>query len=107
MGLKVHFFSYGCPRVGNSNFAKFFDELITETNIRAVYKNDPVPTLPGSAFGFSHAGQEVHFYDCEAYIAYPDNFEDIPNVAISKVKDHSSYRCLDDVMEEDFVYKPL
>lgn len=73
MGMNVHFYSYGCPRAGDPSFASFFNGLITATNIRSVYRDDPIPTLPGNFLGYSHTGTEVHFYDCSNYIAYPFN----------------------------------
>ena len=46
LGFDVHLYTYGSPRVGNKNFADFFNNLITATNLRAVFRNDPVPTVP-------------------------------------------------------------
>lgn len=52
---------------------------MTKTNLRAVYMNDPFPTLPyHDVLGFDHAGSEVHFYDCTNYFAYPKNSDDFP-----------------------------
>jgi predicted lipase len=93
MGKSVYFYSYGCPRAGDSNFANFFNSKITTTNLRAVYRNDPVPTVPGHFLGFDHTGTEVHYYDCKNYIAYPYTKDDYPLTDLLALDDHSSYRC--------------
>lgn len=89
LGYSVYFYSYGCPRVGDTSFAHFFNGLITATNMRAVYRNDPVTTLPGSFLGYDHTGTEIHFYDCSNYIAYPYNQDDTPTTNLAAVDDHS------------------
>lgn len=43
---RVSLYTYGQPRVGNSEFAAFQNLKITGDNLRAIYRNDPVPTLP-------------------------------------------------------------
>jgi len=94
-GYAVYFYSYGCPRVGDANWAKFFNGLITSTNMRAVYRNDPVPTVPyHSLMGYDHAGTEIHYYDCKNYLAYGYNLDDYPLSDLTAFADHSSYRCL-------------
>ncbi len=62
---------------------------MTATNLRAVYRNDPVPTLPGNFLGFDHTGTEVHYYDCSNYIAYPFKLDDTPVTNVGAVDDHS------------------
>jgi len=106
MGKSVHFYSYGCPRAGDSSFASFFNSKITATNLRAVFKNDPVPTVPGHFLGFDHAGTEVHFTDCSNYIAYPYNKDDYPVTNLLAVDDHSDYRCLtaSNILNEESLY---
>jgi len=95
LGYNVLFYSYGCPRVGEKNFSDFFDGLITGTNLRAVYKNDPVPTVPyHDLMNYDHAGTEVHFYDCSNYIAYPYDEDDYPLTNLLAIDDHGGYRCL-------------
>jgi len=112
-GLKVNYYSYGCPRVGDTSFAKFYNGLITSTNLRAVYRNDPVPTVPGHFLGFDHAGTEIHFYDCKNYLAYGFNKDDYPMMDLLAVDDHSSYRCLvsndieEELIEEELIEEEL
>ena len=63
--------------------------------MRAVYKNDPVPTVPPHTLGFRHVGTEIHFYDCQgAYLAYPQFTEDTPNTNLFAADDHEGYFCL-------------
>jgi len=65
--------------------------------LRAVYRNDPVPTVPFvDVLHFAHAGTEIHFYACDnlAYIAYPFGADDAPFTDIMAVDDHGGYFCL-------------
>lgn len=65
LGYNIHLYTYGCPRVGDINFANFFNTKITGTNLRAVWRNDPVPNVPfEEILTFFHAGTEIHFYEC-------------------------------------------
>jgi len=94
LGYDVYLYTFGCPRTGDSNFAQFVNGLITATNVRAVYRNDPVPTMAPHSFGFRHVGNEIHWYDCKNYLAYPKHTDDTPNTDLFAMDDHSSYRCL-------------
>jgi len=94
LGYSVHVYTYGCPRTGDQNFVNFFDNLISATNLRAWFINDPVPTLPGHFMGYDHVGTEVHFYDCKNYLVYPKFTDDYPYTDVLAIDDHSDYRCL-------------
>jgi len=72
----------------------FVNNLITATNVRAVYKDDPVPTMAPHSFGFRHVGNEIHWYDCKNYLAYPKHADDTPNTNLLAMDDHGGYRCL-------------
>ena len=98
-GHNVHLYTYGQPRVGEKNFAAYQNSIITSANLRAVYRNDPVPTVPFvDVLDFIHAGTEVHFYECNplAYIAFPFNTDDSPVTDLFAVSDHEGYFCLYD-----------
>ena len=99
----MYVYTYGCPRAGTQNFANFFNGLNISTNLRAVYLNDPVPTMPGHFMGFAHHGTEVHFYDCKNYLVYPKFTDDYPYTNILDVGDHSDYRCLTTNQAEGFL----
>ena len=72
--------------------------------MRGVYRNDPVPTVPGHSLGFTHVGTEVHFYDCaNAWLAYPNFYEDNPFTDLFAADDHEGYFCLSgSAMEETY-----
>jgi len=99
-------YTYGCPRVGEKNFAAYFNTLLTGANYRAVYRNDPVPTLPfNGVLNFVHAGTEIHFYDCnrKSFLPYPPFVDDTPMTILGTWDDHHGYFCLTDadVQEEE------
>lgn len=52
-------YAYGCPRVGNSNFAKFIEEM---NGLRIIHYADIVVHLPPSNMGFNHGFNQV-WYD--------------------------------------------
>lgn len=96
MGLDVSLYTYGAPRVGDINFANFVNDIIKGGNLRAVYRNDPVPTVPyEEILTFFHTGTEVHFYDCvDAYVAYPFETDDSPMTKFDSFDDHGGYFCV-------------
>mmetsp|Transcript_25010 Transcript_25010/g.24469 ORF Transcript_25010/g.24469 Transcript_25010/m.24469 type:complete len:128 (+) Transcript_25010:174-557(+) len=97
MGLKVNLYTYGQPRVGDINFVSFFNHYIEGVNLRAVFRNDPVPTLPfEKTLNFYHGAREVHFYNCDpnSYIAYPNFQDDTPFIKLGQFNDHYGYFCL-------------
>jgi hypothetical protein len=93
-GYTPHLYTYGCPRVGNKNFASFFNSKITAANFRAVYLDDPVPNVPTITLNFYHVGTEIHFYDCNQYLAYPNLDDQGESVYLLSVGDHSKYECI-------------
>ena len=42
----MDYVSYGSPRVGNEEYSKFFNNEIRGTNLRVVFKDDPVTVMP-------------------------------------------------------------
>lgn len=99
MGMDVHLYTYGSPRAGDSDYQTFVDGLIEATNLRAVYCNDPIPTVPGYDMGFRHVGTEVHFYTCNQYLAYPTYADDEPLTNPLDLIDHGGYECLSAIAE--------
>jgi len=51
--------TFGTPRVGESDFANFFDTKVPDFR-RVDNKKDIVPIVPGRFLGFKHAQGEVH-----------------------------------------------
>lgn len=47
-------YTYGCPRVGNAEFAK---ALSAESHCRFVHRHDWVPAVPPELLGYRHAGE--------------------------------------------------
>ena len=87
-------YTYGCPRVGNHNFANFFNAQINAANIRVVYHNDPVPNLPPIAFNFYHGGTKIHFYNCRDYLVYPKNSDEGEMIDLLASGEHTKYLCI-------------
>jgi len=95
LGLSPNLFTFGSPRVGDDAFVNFVNSRIAKANLRGVYLNDPVPTVPGHFLGFGHVGTEIHFYACtNSYLAYPMFTEDTPNTNLFASADHEGYFCL-------------
>mmetsp|Transcript_3715 Transcript_3715/g.7957 ORF Transcript_3715/g.7957 Transcript_3715/m.7957 type:complete len:348 (-) Transcript_3715:1350-2393(-) len=93
-GNDVHLYTYGCPRVGETNFANYFNRVVSTTNIRAVYINDPVPNAPPMSFNFVHGGTEIHFYSCTTYLADPEYADDGQIANLLASGDHEQYPCI-------------
>ena len=51
--------TYGTPRVGNPDFATFFDSKVADFT-RMNNEKDLIPIVPGRFLGFSHVHGEVH-----------------------------------------------
>jgi len=55
---KINLTTYGQPRVGNKEFAKYVESLPNLTTMRLVHYRDWVPTSPPAIFGYRHHGTE-------------------------------------------------
>jgi hypothetical protein len=76
---------------------------MSQTNLRAVYMNDPFPPLPfNDVLDYFHAGTEVHFYECKNYFAYPTDSDDFPMFETGKEDDHYAYPCLESTIAPNF-----
>jgi len=82
MGIPVSVYNYGDPRVGNSDFASYFDSMVPQL-WRVVNQNDIVPHLPPESFGFWHAATEV-WYTNNNYQICDSSGED-PNCSDSQI----------------------
>ena len=59
-------YTFGCPRVGSSAFAKAFSSLIDDSkaeNWRVTHRDDLVPHLPEEALGYLHTPHEAYQKD--------------------------------------------
>lgn len=69
-------YTYGEPRVGNDQFAKFY-MTGTQVSWRVTHWRDIVPHLPPEAFGFHHTATEVWYTeDQNNYTVCDDSGED-------------------------------
>jgi len=91
----LELWTYGCPRVGNSNFYQFAAKNIL-TSFRTVNQNDIVAHLPPRVLSFHHLPREVYFEKNEANWVLCDTSGEDPKCANSKllpvsVHDHLNY----------------
>lgn len=56
--IKVLMYNYGSPRVGNGNFATFYDKIVPNS-YRVVVDGDIVPALPPQQSKYRHVGTEI------------------------------------------------
>jgi hypothetical protein len=88
--------TYGTPRVGNPQWADYFDTLGIDFK-RINNKKDIVPIVPGRGLGFSHPTGEVHILNAGEAVSCPgqDDATDgdcqistVPNIFDGNVLDH-------------------
>jgi len=91
-GTKVSLYNYGCPRPGDINFVTYANNLFVNGNLRAVYRGDPVTTVPGHVLGYRHVGTKVHFHNNTNFLVHPLYKDDMPNTHVGYISDHSAYR---------------
>jgi len=64
--VPVQLYTYGSPRVGNSYFVQYFENLV-KVAFRMTYSRDLVPHLPLTALDFHHIPTEVWFKTPASY----------------------------------------
>ena len=90
--------TYGTPRVGNPDYAAFFDAKVPDFQ-RVNHESDPIPIVPGRFLGFSHVHGEVHLVDGAPNVGYACPGDDdatdaqctissVPNIFESDILDH-------------------
>ncbi|KAI0345760.1 alpha/beta-hydrolase [Trametopsis cervina] len=88
--------TFGTPRVGNAQYAAFFDSQVPDFQ-RVNHDHDPIPIVPGRFLGFSHVHGEVHLSDNGPAVAClgDDDSTDsqcsikaVPNIIESNILDH-------------------
>lgn len=55
----IEVFLFGCPRVGNTAFARSYNKRVFKT-LRVTNGNDIVAKLPPKIFGYRHVGISIH-----------------------------------------------
>jgi hypothetical protein len=88
--------TFGKPRVGDKDFAEFFDSKVPNFK-RVNNQNDLVPIVPGRSLGFTHPSGEIHQLGDGSVVACSgnDNEEDsdcqiktVPNIFEGDVGKH-------------------
>ena len=96
-GVPCDLYTWGQPRTGDSDFAKYYTENFEGAYYRFTYRNDPVPLSPMNyALNKHHSGRQIHFYECahNAFVPYNGDFEDKQFSDMSLWDDHHGYFCL-------------
>eukprot|EP01091_Cochliopodium_minus_P009548 TRINITY_DN2374_c0_g1_i1.p1 TRINITY_DN2374_c0_g1~~TRINITY_DN2374_c0_g1_i1.p1 ORF type:complete len:303 (+),score=41.57 TRINITY_DN2374_c0_g1_i1:35-910(+) len=92
----INVWSYGTPRIGNKEFALYYNESMKYDRWRIIHWEDIVPHLPTKIMGFFHCPREVWYTsNCtELTVCSPTNWED-PTCSDSKtdlsINDHLTY----------------
>jgi predicted lipase len=104
-GLKLGLVTFGAPRVGNADFAKYMNEgLGLITNLRITFKDDPIISVPYEDT-YVHCGSEYHFTSTEMYGTGPKNVDntarakgawDTIKKIVTDIADHSGYSSIND-----------
>jgi triacylglycerol lipase len=92
--------TFGCPRVGDSEFVTALDARSRKRNYRMVNNNDIVTRVPPRSFGYDHAGEFWYLSengdlkdDPNSWYLFLDRglgvLCDIGEVGIDGIKDHS------------------
>jgi len=97
-GATIKSVTYGTPRVGNPEYAAFFDKTVGDYT-RINNREDLVPIIPGRFLGFAHPKGEVHIISDGHAVACSgsDNAVDaqcqiqtVPNIFEGNIIDHVS-----------------
>ncbi|XP_046858556.1 mono- and diacylglycerol lipase-like [Xenia sp. Carnegie-2017] len=65
----VDLITFGSSRVGNEEFAKYVDRIVTGLNLRVTYRGDSNTIFPFT--GYWHVGQEIHCIGRNKCHVYP------------------------------------
>jgi len=88
--------TYGNPRVGDSNYAAFFDSKVSDFT-RVNNQQDLVPIVPGEFLGFQHPHGEVHLLSDGTAVACSGDDDDsdsqctdqsVPTLFEGSIPDH-------------------
>src|SRR5690606_2600380 len=83
---------FGCPRVGEARFCKFYNTHIRQNCYRVVYEADPITTLPRGFKLFKHVGIEYIVNHTGDLIVNPSKGEKKLLPQRTNILDHSLYR---------------
>lgn len=110
--MKLGLVTFGAPRVGNADFAKYINEdLGLSVNLRITYKADPIISVPWETT-YVHCGSEYHFTDTKLFGNGASNKDNSPRTKgawdtifklVANIGDHSGYSSLDDKVLVDII----
>ncbi|KAH7337832.1 Alpha/Beta hydrolase protein [Rhizoctonia solani] len=92
---KIKVVTHGMPRVGNQEFANYFDNHLNDVS-RITNRKDIIPILPGRFLGFHHSQGEKHILARGVWVACAgqENTDAqciagaVPNVLAGDIEDH-------------------
>lgn len=91
-------YTFGCPRVGNLDFAKYCDTLLGDRLYRFMNQTDFIPDLPPQNWGFNHSGILVictseHEYTIKTRMEENDNDEitRMNHFILNRIHSHVTY----------------
>jgi hypothetical protein len=99
----LSFYTFGCPRPGNDDFADYVMTVFPNGDYsRVTHLKDLVPHVPSKNLGYKHAGQEIWYYSpivgdlsfavCENGVGLEENKTCSNSFFIaSSIDDHSLY----------------
>ncbi|KAM3144303.1 hypothetical protein pb186bvf_003467 [Paramecium bursaria] len=96
LNIKVDtFYIFGSPRVGNKQFAQFFQQVVrTKQKVRITHHEDIVPHLPPLNLDYQHAIKEIWFsQDFKQYKECQGEEDNQCSNSVwnKSIKDHQSY----------------
>ncbi|KAK3897416.1 Alpha/Beta hydrolase protein, partial [Staphylotrichum tortipilum] len=80
-GVPADLYTYGSPRVGNLEFAKFVSDQAEDVggaNYRVTHTDDPVPRLPPISFNYRHVSPEYWIQEGSDRVVELDEVEYCP-----------------------------
>ena len=93
LGIPVALYTYGCPRVGNPQFAHYANQKISGEQWRITYRYDPVAEVPLNVMGYLHSGTEVNFQNYAHYTVQPLLLDRLPpRPGPQDILDHLAYK---------------
>ena len=69
-GTRIRGVTFGTPRVGNEDWATFFDSQVSDFT-RMNNMLDPVTIIPGRGLGFRHPSGEIHIQSDGSFVVCP------------------------------------
>jgi hypothetical protein len=93
----LYVITLGSPRVGNSEFAKSFQNAFKDKSWRLVHALDLVPHVPSEIVGFQHVPREIwesspgSYYESLAGLYEDPNGADSVSLRAISIDDHMLY----------------